>query len=119
MLFELLRWWYAAGWISALRNIIDWPSNVQRHFSMPILLRTLFAPWRRIVSPPGHSFDAKVRAALDNLISRIIGSIVRLMVLLAAAILMVISFSLAVATVILWPLLPLSIFIFIYKGLTG
>ena len=86
---------------------------------MPILLRTLFAPWRRIVSSPGRSFDAKVKAVLDNLISRIIGSFVRVMVLVVAALLMLISFVTAVFLVLVWPLLPASVLFFIYKGIVG
>lgn len=119
MLFELLRWWYGAGWISAIRNVAVWPHRVQRHFSMPILIKTLFSPWKRIVTIPGRSFDAKVRAALDNLVSRVIGLVVRVMVILFATVMMASAFMLAIVMAIIWPLLPPGVIFLIFKGVTS
>ena len=78
-------------------------------FSVVQLLRTLVQPWRRIVTYPGASLDAKVKAKLDNLISRAIGFVVRFSVLLAAVLTLAVVAILTVVEVIIWPLLPLAV----------
>lgn len=85
-------------------------------FSTRTLLRTLFAPWRRIVTYPGASLDAKMRASLDNLVSRCIGFTVRFFVLLAAGVALVALLVFALLEIIVWPLVPLLGVALIVKG---
>jgi hypothetical protein len=86
-------------------------------FSVGTLLRTLFAPWRRIVSYPGASLSAHFQAAMDNLVSRAVGFTVRIFVLVAAALAMVIVAIVAVIEIIAWPLIPLAIVAGVIKGI--
>jgi hypothetical protein len=79
------------------------------NFSVSQLIQTLFQPWRRIVTYPGASLDAKMRALLDNTISRGIGFAVRFCVLFAALLAIIGIIILTMAEIILWPLLPLMI----------
>ena len=116
---ELFVWWYGAGWVAAAKNIGRMLSGVSRLFAIPILLRTLFAPWKRIVSLPGASLEAKMRAYGDNLVSRAVGFTVRFFVLITA---LLTSAAVAVAGVlgfVLWPLVPLGIVALVGKGLIG
>lgn len=119
MVFELLSWWYGPGWTQAIRRIYKWASDVERAFSAGLLLQTLFEPWRRIVSVGGRSLDVKIRNAIDNLISRLVGTSVRFLVLIAAgaAILGAALFGLFVA--IAWPLIPLTILYCLVRGVIG
>lgn len=119
MIFEMLRWWYVSGWIQSFRRITEQTGRVERIFSFSILLKTLFAPWRRIISPPGRGLDAKIHAALDNLVSRCIGFVIRSTVVFVAAIAIVITTLLGILTAILWPLIPIAIIVFMIKGITG
>jgi len=75
-------------------------------FSVDVLIKTLFSPWKRIISLPGRSLDEKFRAAIDNLVSRVIGFMVRILVLIAAVIIMIVTLAVGVALAILWPLIP-------------
>ena len=119
MILEMLRWWYVTGWLQAVRRIATMTQNTSRTFSMPLLLQTLFAPWRRIVSMPGRSFDAKLRAALDNFVSRCVGFMVRILVLLAAGAATIGSLAAGLALAILWPVLPLAFVYLLVRGITG
>lgn len=119
MIFEILRWWYVSGWVQAIHRITEQAGRVERIFSFTILLKTLFAPWRRIISPPGRGLDAKVHAALDNLVSRCIGFVIRITVILVAAIAIVIATLLGILVAILWPLIPIAIIAFMIKGIVG
>jgi hypothetical protein len=105
--FEFFSWWYGRGWRDAAKRIGKRINGVTEAFSVGTLLRTLFSPWRRIVTVPGKGVDAMFRAALDNAVSRFIGFLVRLMALLAAGLMLFIFGVFGGLFVILWPLLPL------------
>jgi len=94
-------------------------TGISRLFSVPILLRTLFAPWKRIVSYPGSSLDAKIRALIDNMVSRAVGFVVRILVLLTALIMEALAGSLGVLWIIVWPCIPLLGIVLLAKGILG
>lgn len=78
-------------------------------FSVRQLLRTLFAPWRKIISYPGRSLQDRFRAWLDNMFSRLVGFVVRVSVLMAAVVTIIAVSILTMLELVLWPLLPLAI----------
>lgn len=59
---------------------------VAQEFSLTLLLKTLFAPWRRDIAPPGRSLDEILRNLLLNLVSRFIGFLVRFFTILTCLI---------------------------------
>jgi len=67
----------------------------------------MFAPWRRIITPPGSSLDQRLKAIADNMVSRAVGFTVRLMALLAAALILAGYTVFGGILVVLWPLLPI------------
>ncbi len=79
-------------------------------FSVPLLLRTLFDPFRQIGTDIsyGRSLDAQLRAWGDRVFSRLVGAVVRTAVIFfgvsTALLLLIVGF----VTVIVWPLLPLA-----------
>lgn len=116
---EILTWWYRQGWAQVAKNAEVRFFKVSHMFSVPILLRTLFAPWRRIVTYPGASIDAKLRAMGDNMVSRVVGFSVRAMVLFSAGVMLTITALLAAIQLLVWPLMPPAIVVFLIKGITG
>jgi hypothetical protein len=106
---SFFTWWYGLGWSQIIKSFDKQVRGVLELYSVGQLLRTLFSPWRRIISYPGASLADKWRAYLDNLFSRVIGFIVRLFVLLAAFISIIVVIIIYVIEVIAWPLLPLAI----------
>lgn len=119
MIFEMLRWWYGPGWVQAGKRILTWTRGVEQAFSLSLLAQTLFSPWHRIVSMAGRGLDAKMRAALDNVVSRGVGFIIRLFVILAALVSMLGVFVAGIIMAVAWPVLPLSIIFFLVKGIVG
>lgn len=119
MIFEMLRWWYATGWIQAFHRIRDWTLTVEHMFSLTLLVKTLFAPWKRIVAAPGRGLDAKMHAALDNLVSRCIGFVIRVFVIGTAVVGMITAFIASTVIAVLWPLLPILLVACTVKGIAG
>ena len=62
--------------LKAWRNFLLFNLN---YFSIPLLLKTFFSPWRRYRWSYGKGFDIKryLEALFSNLISRILGAILR------------------------------------------
>lgn len=116
---SLALWWYSRGWANTVTNLMSMVSGISRLFSVPILLRTLFSPWKRIISYPGASLDAKMRALVDNLVSRAVGFVVRILVLLTALVMEAAAGCLGVAWIIVWPCLPLLGAALLVKGILG
>lgn len=116
---DLLIWWYGPGWLQMFRRINERTQRVASAFSIPTLLKTLFSPWRRIMTSGAKGLDAQMRALLDNIVSRTVGFVVRMMVLTAAAFGTVGSFIYGVAVALVWPLVPILIVYCLLRGLTG
>jgi hypothetical protein len=116
-MLDLFRWWYGSGWTGVLRATLRRLQGLAEAFSTTILLHTLFAPWKRIISYPGAGIDATLRALADNFISRCIGFTVRFFVLIAAALSFVVLCIVGLLEIVVWPLLPLLALALIVKGL--
>lgn len=106
---SFFSWWYGTGWHQVIRSFGPRLRQVANAFSARQLLRTLFEPWRRIITYPGASIAERFHAWGDNLFSRVVGFIVRFFVLLGALAALVLVASLTIAEIIVWPLLPLAV----------
>ncbi len=107
LVLEVITWWYGAGWKGLILRLQNLVNRVWVVFSVPLLIRTLFAPWRRIISYTDNSFIQNIRAALDNAISRFVGFWVRLIVIFTAVLFIIIVIISGIVAVVVWPLLPL------------
>ncbi len=106
---DFLTWWYGQGWKAVFASFATRLQSVQDMFSVKQLLRTLFEPWRRIITYPGDSLAEKFRAWGDNVVSRAVGFSVRCIMLLASIIASLAVFIFTAIEAIAWPLLPVAI----------
>lgn len=112
-----MRWWYGAGWRDAARRVPARLRSIYLSFSVPILLATMFAPWRRIITPGGGSLGQRGRALVDNLVSRVVGFVVRLLALVSAGLLVAVTAVGGGLLLVIWPLLPVLGVVMIVWGL--
>jgi hypothetical protein len=115
-----LSWWYGAGWKAFLLELRDRLASSYDYFSIGLLASTLFAPFRQIsagkVSGP---IGVKLRAFADRLISRFIGALVRLVLIIVGSIWLFVQAVFGGVVLVLWalvPMLPLIGFIVMLSG---
>lgn len=87
-------------------------------FSVPLLLATLFSPWRRYQwrYPKGFDVGEFFSSLVSNLFSRLIGACMRLVLVVFGIIAQVIIFLIGLSIIIFWILLPfilILLFLFI------
>lgn len=104
----LLSWWYSAGWRRQIGLIRERIARAADYFSVVQLLATLFSPFRQIsagrVKGP---LAVKWRAFVDRLISRMIGAVVRTVLILIGTLAMTGYVIVGGLLVLVWPLVPL------------
>jgi|SRR3989344_8407162 len=114
---NILIYWAEWHFLDTARIIlIAWKNFLLfnlRYFSLPILFRTLFSYWHKYKWSYGRGFDVKVyfEAAISNLISRVIGAIMRSFLILIGVIVEILIFFAGLIVFFVWLFLP---FIFIW-----
>ena len=107
---EMFFWWYSRGWqvfISKARTSL---TSITDFFSMSSLVRTLFKPYRQIsaeTASSSASLDLKFHMFLDRLVSRTVGFISRLILLIAGTVIIIIGGIFSLVLIVLWPFIPL------------
>jgi len=108
LITELLRWWYGDGWrlrASLVANRLDGTID---YFSVDLLLKTLFSPYRQIsAGRVDGPLGVQMRAMVDKLFSRIIGAIIRLIILLIGAVAIGLQVAIGLMILVAWGILPL------------
>lgn len=117
LVMDFISWWYGQGWKSVFTNFSRRIQGVQDLFSVRQLLRTLFEPWRRIITYSGDSLAEKFRAWGDNAVSRVIGFCVRSIMLFVSLLATLASIILTTLEAIIWPILPIAVPVLIIWGL--
>lgn len=108
MVIAFVLWWYGAGWQRRARLVRDRLVRVMDAFSIDLLLKTLFAPFRQISAEGTEGpIGLRIRAWFDKLISRIIGAIVRLLTIFIGVVILLGCVVWGLAILAIWPFLPL------------
>ena len=102
-----LGWWYGAGWRGCLRNIGERLMRVVDFFSIDLLIKTWFAPFRQIAAGRTQGgLSEQMRAFLDRLVSRMIGGAVRTIVIIVGVLVVVATIIAGIIEGILWVISP-------------
>ena len=108
LLLRYIKWHY----LEASRDILKAWGNILwfnfHYFSVPLLLQTFLAPWRRITWDYGRGFDigGYLFTFASNLISRILGAIVRSFLIIAGLTVQLALLFLGSFLFLLWFALP-------------
>lgn len=113
----MLGWWYSRGWSWILQRTAERLQTIGRIFAVKVLIQTLFSPWKQIHTEA--TFRNFLRIALDNAISRIVGSVVRGAILFWSLILATGVIVFGIISFIVWPFLPLLIIILPILTISG
>lgn len=119
IIHHYLFWHYstAFGEIRHVAKNLLW--FVVHFFSLPQLFRSLLSPYRRMTEDRGKTFDLEDLAGfiIINLISRIIGLVLRLTIILAGTASLLILFFLILLTYIVWSIAPLFLLVCLLFGI--
>ena len=111
-------WWYGTGWKLVSKKALSVQRSIMQIFSVGLLFKTLFQPWRRIITNPGAGVADHFHAALDNLVSRFIGFMVRIFVIAGALFASGFMALVGVLQLLIWPLLPPAVILTLVLGFT-
>ncbi|MCD6233408.1 hypothetical protein J7J81_03500 [bacterium] len=119
LLFLFLEWFFydvPKGILKAFWNFLRFYFN---YFSIPLLLKTLFSPWRRYRWSYGRGFDLKryLSTALSNAISRLLGAFIRILTIFIGLVFEVLILAAGVIVFCGWFLLPILLVSSLYFGL--
>lgn len=104
----LLSWWYGAGWRERALGLREHLSATADYFSIDLLLRTLFSPFRQISAGGVRGpLGVQVRAFFDRLVSRVIGAMIRSTIIVIGAISLAVFTIIGAVLVVLWLVVPL------------
>lgn len=108
-MWALITWWYGVGWVSEARLQIKRLSRVESYFAFGSLMRTLFQPFRQIDAESRRGgLSVQFRAWLDRTISRLIGAMARLVLLIVGTTWWLVSALASACWLLIWPFLPLA-----------
>lgn len=81
---NFFSWYFTAGILSVTKVAANYVRSVLHHYNLAGLLKTLFSPWKRDISfiPKGLHPILWAEAFLNNIITRLLGAIVRMGVIL-------------------------------------
>ena len=103
----MLTWWYGDGLAAKAQLLKAKLDNSADFFSIKILVRTLFSPYRQIsaakVSGP---INQLLQAFFDQLVSRLIGFILRTLVIWFGLVVIALQLLLDFFVLILWLVMP-------------
>jgi hypothetical protein len=103
----ILSWWYSAGWRQRLAMLQERLAKTTDYFSIDLLAKTLFAPFRQIAAGRVDGpLSVKLHAFFDRLTSRMIGAAVR-SIMIFVGILAIFAHSLiGFVSLVIWALIP-------------
>lgn len=94
--------------------------NLEDYFSIDLLLKTFFSPFRQISAGRVQGpLGVQMRAFFDRLVSRVIGAMIRLFTILIGLIAIVIYAVIGAVVLVVWAFIPLLPIVGIWLFVTG
>lgn len=117
--YNFFIWYYfemSRFFLEAWKNFLFFSIN---YFSVPVLLKTFFSHWRKYSSSYGRFFEVweNIEVLTFNLMSRVIGAIVRTFLIIASLIFTTAVFLAGLIFLFSWLILPFLIIISFLFGL--
>lgn len=118
IIFQYIFWQF---WESPKNILIGWKNFLKfglHYFSLPFLLRTIFSPWRRYrwYYPKGFYPGKFLEVFFSNLISRILGAILRIFLIIFGILFEAFIFVAGLVVLLGWIILPLFLIFGFFYG---
>lgn len=115
-------WYYENGLHEYLEIWKNFLVFVWTHYSIWELTLTLFSPWKRDVEIRkwrGWDFERMFTLILNNLFTRTIGAIARLMVIFFGLVIFLVTFIIGISILLVWIAFPVLLAFVLYKAFSG
>jgi len=116
----ILGWWYGQGWGQRALRLRERLMSTLDYFSIDLLLRTFFSPFRQISAGKVRGpLGVQLRAFVDRLVSRAIGAMIRFTMIIIGSLAIILHAIIGTLILVLWgvvPLLPVIGLIFFVSG---
>ena len=110
-------WWYGQAVDSFWRAIIIMTRKVYSFFSIRILFVTIFDPWKRdAYGVENASLETRFKIFVANMLSRVIGFVIRLFTIIMGLASVALFFLLLVSILVIWLFLPIVVLGLIVNG---
>lgn len=120
ILHHYLFWHYSRAYLQFFHVWTNLMWFVVRFFSLTELLGSLFSPWKRMVEERKKAWDVEefFSSLVINILSRIIGAMVRIIVLSLGTIVLTVVFVGGLVVYLVWTVAPaLIVFLIILGGI--
>lgn len=108
-LVGIAQWWYGAGWRQCLAGVLRGMRQTSDFFSVGLLFRTLFNPFRQIdAGGVQGGLSVQLNAYFSRLFSRCFGAVLRSLVILCGGLVLGVRAGLSIVWLIVWALLPIA-----------
>ena len=110
LIVGFLQWWYSIGWMDFALKLVDRLKNLADFFSLGLLFKTFFSPFRQISAYTSDDANIKqqITEFFDKLLSRIIGAVVRFLVIIVGIITLTAVTLFWGILFLAWPLMPFA-----------
>lgn len=116
----MIAWWYTTAWFKLIHDVQHMAARVLDTFSVGLLLRTLFAPFRQIDAGGVRGpIGIQLRAWFDRTFSRFIGFGIRTTMIIVGGFAAVIMLCLGAVWALVWLCLPVLPVIGLVLTLSG
>lgn len=116
----LLIWWYTDGWKQAALHQRARLVSLFDYFSIDLLIRTLFSPFRQIsAGAVDGPIAIKLRVFADRMVSRAVGVVVRSIVMVIGVVSISLAALIGLASLVGWLFVPVLPIIGLVVALLG
>ena len=118
LVFDFFTWYYTRAFRDLLAVWVNIGWFIIHFFSIPLLLRTLFLPWKRVTARYTRTgFEDIAETFVMNVTSRLLGASMRLGIAGVGIVLLVVAVIGLFATLIVWLSMPIIFVVGLVYGL--
>ncbi len=116
---DYFRWHYGSAFSELFHLWLNFLWFTVHFFSIPQLTRSLFAPFKRMTESRGNnwSFEDLAGFIIINLLSRLIGAMLRTIIILIGLLAVLVLISLGVLTYLFWIFAPAILLVLMGGGI--